>query len=93
MQLVNLVLAATMLLVSAEVNAQEETTTGEHARHELSLLIAHTTVSQGINVDGERTWLSGKVGLGGELKWLNATEARNNVFSAQVMLQWRPLRW
>lgn len=37
--------------------------------------------------------LSEKVGLGGELKWLNATEARNNVFSAQVMLQWRLLRW
>ena len=52
-----LVLAATLLMASGSVHAQEERGSKEHARHEVSLLIAHTTVSQGINVDGERTWL------------------------------------
>lgn len=41
------------------LSAQEAigTTEGEHARHEVSLLIAHTGVSQGLNVNGERGWL------------------------------------
>lgn len=37
--------------------------------------------------------LSRDFGLAGELKWMNATEHEDAVFSAQVQLAWHFLRW
>ncbi len=37
--------------------------------------------------------LTEDLGLCGELKWMNAVESRNTVFSTQVQLQWHFLRW
>ena len=37
--------------------------------------------------------LSKDLGLGCELKWMNAKETANTAFSAQVQLQWKFLRW
>ncbi len=55
-------LSFTLLGVMASgATAQEGPTEAggeEHARHEVSLLLAHTHVSQGVNVDGRMTWLS-----------------------------------
>jgi len=51
-----LALGGMMLPVFAQ--AQEETVADEHARHEVSLLLAHTHVAQGVNAEGDLTWLA-----------------------------------
>lgn len=50
---------APFLLLSGVLRGQDmhEAPAEEHARHEVSVLLAHTSVSQGINVVGDRTWL------------------------------------
>jgi hypothetical protein len=37
--------------------------------------------------------LSANVGLGTELKWMNATEAANGIVSLQLQLVWKFLNW
>jgi hypothetical protein len=37
--------------------------------------------------------INDRLGLGAELKWMNASEARNSVFGAQAVLQWRAFTW
>jgi hypothetical protein len=48
-----------LLTAAGPLAAQHEIPEGsdEHARHEVAFLLAHTAVSQGINVNGDRTWL------------------------------------
>ena len=53
--------AATLFLCSLGSVAQAQELVGAaeepHRKHELGLLICHSAVSQGIDVDGKRTWL------------------------------------
>ena len=43
----------------ASLSAQHEAEalSEQHARHEVSLLLAHTHVAQGVDIDGDHTWL------------------------------------
>jgi hypothetical protein len=52
-----LLVAVLLVHFSGSAQEKEEPVVPEHARHEVSLLIAHTGVSQGVNVNGERGWL------------------------------------
>ena len=53
-----LVLAFALVVLSTTTTAQEQGTETEgEDRHEFGLLICHSSVSQGIDVDGNRTWL------------------------------------
>jgi len=51
-------LALAFLTVALGLRAQHEAAAEEpeHARHELSVLLAHTHVSQGVNIDGKVQW-------------------------------------
>ena len=46
------------MLAGICTRAQHAAEQGTHHRHELSVLIAHTHVSQGVDIDGDRTWLA-----------------------------------
>jgi len=57
-RLFTLGLAIGGILIPAPAQAQEEAVTDEHPRHEVSLLLAHTHVAQGVNAEGDLTWLA-----------------------------------
>ncbi|MCC7501494.1 MAG: hypothetical protein IT229_03130 [Flavobacteriales bacterium] len=52
-------IASLLVLLPAGVHAQHDAPAPpeEHARHEVSALLAHTHVSQGIDVNGDQSWL------------------------------------
>jgi hypothetical protein len=60
MPLTGLGLALTlMLLTTMGLRAQhEQGIADEPARHEVAVLLAHTHVAQGVNADGQLTWLA-----------------------------------
>ena len=37
--------------------------------------------------------VSDKIGIAGEIKWMNATETKNKILNAQVQLVWKFYRW
>jgi hypothetical protein len=53
-------LAIALLMAPLLLDAQEhaaEPVAEEHPHHEVGLMIAHTVVSQGIDINGDRTWM------------------------------------
>jgi hypothetical protein len=57
-RLYTLGLTTGLMMLPVLAQAQEEAVTKEHARHEVSLLLAHTHVAQGVNAEGDLTWLA-----------------------------------
>lgn len=55
-----LVVVLGLTLSTTGLMAQHESGEGgeEHSRHEVALLLAHTHVAQGVNADGDLTWLA-----------------------------------